>query len=58
MIIDDLDVEGVSIIETKYDAPRTIDANRPKARTIANELVQANAAQARQIVQLSRYIQR
>jgi hypothetical protein len=31
MIVDDLDLEGIAVVEAEHDAPRTIDADRPKA---------------------------
>jgi hypothetical protein len=57
MIIDDLDLEGVAIVETKYDSPWAVDADRPKPGAVATQFVQADTAQACEIVQLSRDVQ-
>ncbi len=51
VIVDDLDIEGVTIAPDKTDPPLVVDANTVLARTIARQTFQAIARRNAQIVQ-------
>ncbi len=56
MIVDNLDVEGVTIAPDKTDPPLVVDANTVLARTIAGQTFQAIARRNVQIVQSGRAV--
>lgn len=57
MIVDDLDIEGVALIELEADAPPRIDRHRPLPFPAALELVQTNTLERAEIVQAFGHIQ-
>ena len=56
VIVDDLDIERVTIAPDKTDPPLVIDANTVLARTIARQTFQAIARRNAQIVQSGRAV--
>ncbi len=51
MVIDDLDVEGVALVERQAAAPARVHGHRPLPLPVAFQLVQADAPERAAIVQ-------
>jgi len=58
VVIDDLDIERVAIAELKTEARTAIDGHRPLAAPVSLQLMQPNASQIAQLIQVHRRIQR